>query len=67
MSVTLSPPRTQVVLMDRSNNGTLVELIWNGGTSLSIRVTEPGENPITAAIPSSQGLDAFDHPYVYLA
>ena len=68
MSATFAPPAIEpVVLMDRFTGGILVELLYDALSveQLTIRVTIDGDVE-SAPVPAHAGLDAFEHPYVYL-
>lgn len=52
-------------LMERSNSGLYVELVYLGDNKVAIKVKDGDKEEIFIEIPPEKALDAFHHPFAY--
>jgi hypothetical protein len=69
MTITAFTQTARRELANRRNGGLEITLYWHAGDdSISIDIhQEATEETMSFPVPADQALDAFDHPFAYLA
>lgn len=66
-SYTVAGTDGPTVLMERSNAGLRVELVYRRDLDVvGIRVTDGDQEPLSADVSHADAMDAFNHPYLYV-